>query len=246
MTNHQNRYDVFADLLEYPAEHWAVPIGIAGETDSLANFRCGIEALSVSDLQELYTRTFDLNPVCTLEIGYHLFGENYKRGEFLANLRETEAAFALGQENQLPDYLPVLLRLLTKLPDEELRISLISDCLIPAIEKMLRPLRESENPYRFLLEAVRATLQTEVPHVSAEAPRFRVRTELPVLNDDLVSGSAAGCAVVAPPHRRPITQFDWGCAPNHGVAPNSLSIVPEGQRPSAHQAAEPQSEFAQR
>ena len=55
-----------------------------------------------------HTRTFDLNPVCTLEVGYHLFCENYKRGEFLANLRATEAPFELGQEFQLPDYLPVL------------------------------------------------------------------------------------------------------------------------------------------
>ena len=181
MINQRNNYEVFAGLLEYPDEQWAVPIGIGGETDALANFRCGIEELTLNDLQELYTRTFDLNPVCALEIGYHLFGENYKRGEFLANLRETEASFELGQEHQLPDYLPVLLRLLTKLQDEELRSSLIGECLIPAIDKMLRPLKESDNPYRFLLETVRATLQTEVTHISVDVPRFNLRATLPVI-----------------------------------------------------------------
>ena len=34
-------------------------------------------------IQELYTRTFDINPVCTLEIGWHIFGEDYARGALL-------------------------------------------------------------------------------------------------------------------------------------------------------------------
>ena len=179
MTNHET--EAIADLLEYPDANWDSRIASCANDDSLNEFRSGVDDVVLNDLQELYTRTFDLNPVCALEIGYHLFGENYKRGEFLAHLRETEAPFELGQENQLPDYLPVLLRLLTKLGDEELRTSLIGECLIPAIDKMLQPLKESENPYRFLLGALRATLQTEVPVVSAEAPRFNMRANLPVL-----------------------------------------------------------------
>lgn len=174
-------YKQLADLLEYPDTNWDSKLAACAHNDLLAEFRSGVTALSLSDLQELYTRTFDLNPVCALEIGYHLFGENYKRGEFLANLRETEASCDLGQENQLPDYLPVLLRLLTKLEDEELRSSLISDCLIPALDKMLRPLQETDNPYRLLLTAVRATLQSEAPVVSIETPRFNMRANLPVI-----------------------------------------------------------------
>lgn len=200
MTNHKNSYEQFADLLEYPGEQWKAPLSNADQPVGLDEFVAGIRALSLADLQELYTRTFDLNPVCALEVGYHLFGENYKRGEFLANLRETEGSFELGQENQLPDYLPVLLRLLTKLQDKELRRSLIGECLIPAIDKMLRPLRESDNPYRFLLAGVRATLQTEVPEVSAEA--FIRRTSLPVLsNHDLLAGPVARWEAPALPHR---------------------------------------------
>ncbi len=38
--------------------------------------------------EELYTRTFDLNPVCALEIGWHLFGEDYERGAFLVRMRD--------------------------------------------------------------------------------------------------------------------------------------------------------------
>ena len=177
-------YHKLADLLEYPGENFHSGIMACDANDSLSQFRSGIEGLTLSDLQELYARTFDLNPVCALEIGYHLFGENYKRGEFLANLRETELPFELGQENQLPDYLPVLLRLLTKLDEKELRDSLISDCLIPAIDKMRKSLKDTDNPYGLLLAAVRMTLQSEVPLVSAEPPQFNLRAQLPVLSND--------------------------------------------------------------
>src|SRR5215813_3079056 len=201
-----NTYNKLADLLEYPDSKW--DSNAMADEPSLTEFHSAVAGLTLSELQELYTRTFDLNPVCALEIGYHLFGENYKRGEFLANLRETEAPFELGQENQLPDYLPVLLRLLKRLQDEELRGSLIGECLIPAIEKMLKSFNQTENPYRFLLHAVRSKLQTEAPQFAVEAPRFNLRANLPVLTDaDVFSGSASGC-VPAP------TEFNWGGAPD--------------------------------
>ena len=178
-------YAKLANLLEYPDERWSARVEaarrITGDQGVFAKFNAGVEGFSLSDLQELYTRTFDLNPVCALDIGYHLFGENYKRGQFLASLRETEAPFDLGQEHQLPDYLPVLLRLLTKLEDDDLRASLIGECLIPGIEKMIASFKESKNPYRHLLETVRATLQSEVS-VGEQAVRTSfARASLPVL-----------------------------------------------------------------
>lgn len=184
-------YECLAGLLDYPDGDWRSLIGSfveiaanerAENFDALASFREAVKNMSLSELQEVYTRTFDLSPVCTLDIGYHLFGENYKRGVFLANLRETEAPFDLGQEHQLPDYLPVLLRLLTKLDDEGLRSALVADCMIPALEKMLAKLSEGDNPYRYLLGAVRATLQTQVGVDSCEpeARAFKVRASLPI------------------------------------------------------------------
>jgi nitrate reductase molybdenum cofactor assembly chaperone len=182
-------YEALAELLEYPSlkldiESCSAVIcnEPANVTNSFAEFRASTAALSLNELQELYTRTFDLSPVCALDIGYHLFGENYKRGVFLANLRETEAPFDLGQEHQLPDYLPVLLRLLTKLDDEELRSALIVDCMIPALEKMLKTLSEGENPYRHLIELVRLVLHSEpgVALQQSQVRRVRARASLPV------------------------------------------------------------------
>lgn len=167
-----NLYEALANLLEYPDDDWAARLGeyeqiLNEEWPALApqlhEFRKKLDGFSVSALQEKYTQTFDLNPVCTLEVGYHLFGENYKRGLFLSNLRETEAPYELGQRHQLPDYLPVLLRLLNKLADQELRSALIYECLIPAVDKMVGALSESGNPYSGLLSVVSRALKIEAP-----------------------------------------------------------------------------------
>ena len=172
-------FETLASLLEYPLEGW--PLRLTGAKrelltanpqlfPALLDFSRSVDHLSVAQIQEQYTQTFDLNPVCTLDVGYHLFGENYKRGVFLANLRETEEPFSLGQEHQLPDYLPVLLRLLTRLEDEELRISLIAECLVPAVEKMLEALSPSGNPYGHLIRAINTALKTEVPESYSRIP----------------------------------------------------------------------------
>ena len=165
-------YQAIGDLLEYPGEDWDARLEqckrrVSDEAPALAErllaFALGLDGIPIATLQERYTQAFDLNPVCALEVGYHLFGEDYKRGLFLANLRETEAGLDLGQEHQLPDYLPVLLRLLGRLTDEELRSDLIAECLVPAVEKMIAALKQAKNPYGHLLEALVEALKAEVP-----------------------------------------------------------------------------------
>ncbi len=185
-------YEIYADLLDYPTDDWPARVadckGLMNHTPTpcaalLLEFLQAIEGLPLSILQERYTQTFDLNPVCNLEIGYHLFGENYKRGVFLANLRETEAPFTLGQAHQLPDYLPVLLRLLVKLEDAELRGDLIAECLTPALDLMTAALQKAGNLYGRLIAAIGATLKEEAPQASppVETTAGRGAIALPVL-----------------------------------------------------------------
>jgi nitrate reductase delta subunit len=169
--------DAIADLLEYPSSDWdrrlAHAVAITAERNpallaGLRRFLRAVEPLSIPALQELYTVTFDLNPVCSLDVGYHLFGENYKRGEFLANLREIESGVGLDTMNQLPDYLPILLRLIGRLEEVERRKDLIAECIVPALARMCEAM-PSDNPYRSLIELVRKSVQMEVPEQEAAA-----------------------------------------------------------------------------
>lgn len=105
-------------------------------------------------LEELYTTTFDLNPVATLEAGWHLWGEQYERGRFLADLRGIQEQLGIDAGSELPDHLTVLLPTIAATFDEELR-----EKASKAIDKMLVPLEEQGNPYRHLLRAAREAVQ---------------------------------------------------------------------------------------
>ena len=115
-------------------------------------------------LEEIYTGTFDINPTCTIYAGYQLFGESYKRGEFLVRLKEKYRQRGFFAGNELADHLAVLLQFLGRLdPGETLARELIEDCLVPALEKMNgsfpEPSEGNVNPYACVLRAAASVIE---------------------------------------------------------------------------------------
>jgi len=90
------------------------------------------------DLQELHTRTFDVQALTTLDIGYVLFGDDYKRGALLSNLNQEHSRAENDCRGELADHLPNLLRLIPKLKDQELLGELVREILVPALTLMIR------------------------------------------------------------------------------------------------------------
>ncbi len=90
--------------------------GIAQAAALLTEFCSFVEQASPARLEELYTGTFDLQAVCYPYVGYHLFGDSYKRGMFMAQLNAgyRERGFSAG--NELPDHVAVILRFLASGP----------------------------------------------------------------------------------------------------------------------------------
>jgi nitrate reductase molybdenum cofactor assembly chaperone NarJ/NarW len=159
-------YDLLAELVSYPGEGYAdrlrrcrdlVADDIPEALTWLERFAEQFEPLTATAAEELFTRTFDLNPVCSLEVGWHLFGENYERGEFLVTMRGHLRRLGLLESTELPDHLSHVLRVLGRLPLAEAD-RLLSQSVLPALEKMLAGLARQENPFLFLLEAVRSVL----------------------------------------------------------------------------------------
>lgn len=164
-------FDSFAALLEYPASEMT---GQAREclaqlqsihpeaAEALDKFVRRLDQLSLEKMRELYTVTFDMQPVCYPYVGYHLFGESYKRGAFMAQLNEAYHArdYSAGQE--LPDHLSVILRFIgldAENQQSEFCQALINAGVLPALEKMLKVFdAESENPYAGLLSALQLFL----------------------------------------------------------------------------------------
>jgi nitrate reductase assembly molybdenum cofactor insertion protein NarJ len=90
------------------------------------------------DRQELHTRTFDVQSLTTLDVGYVLFGDDYKRGALLSNLNQEHERACNDCGRELADYLPNLLRLIPKLDDREVRDELVEQILLPAVMLMIR------------------------------------------------------------------------------------------------------------
>ena len=90
------------------------------------------------DLQELHTRTFDVQAVTTLGTGYVLFGDDYKRGALLSNLNREHNEADNDCGGELADHLPNVLRLIPKLKDQGLLEELVEQILVPALMLMIR------------------------------------------------------------------------------------------------------------
>jgi nitrate reductase delta subunit len=131
------------------------PVPPPARIDCAGEFFDEVAHVDPRGLEELYTTTFDLNPVATLEVGWHLWGEQYERGRFLADLRGLQAQLGIDDGGELPDHLTVLLPTIAARPDDaELRQKAAK-----AIEKMLKPLDEHGNPYRHVLRAAKEALR---------------------------------------------------------------------------------------
>lgn len=192
-------YDLLATLLGYPQDKTRAALErcrtIGRMKDSVAvefldRFAEQTAAMTAEELQELYTRTFDLNPTCSLEVGWQLYGENYTRGEFLVAMRQTLRRLDVPESTELPDHLTHVLSALGRMDSIEASQYSV-ECLVPALEKMLQGLTGKDNPYASVLEAIRQT----VGNCQLPVARWQTaaRRELPVLPNAALEPSTGNC-----------------------------------------------------
>jgi nitrate reductase delta subunit len=115
--------DSLADLLTFPyaplvprarACAAALRLSNGAAADAVVRFCEAIQTQPQASLQEDYTDTFDLEPACSLELGWHLFGDTHDRGGFLAVLRDDLRQAGVEETAGLPDHLAHLLSLVAR------------------------------------------------------------------------------------------------------------------------------------
>ncbi len=196
-TEMRSLYQCFARMLEYPAggtlQAAIKAHGLLLDEDPKAaalvkEFHDYAASLPPGRLEEVYTGTFDLDAACHPYVGYHLFGETYKRSVFLVELKQRYAAEGfVFPENDLPDHLAVVLHFLAATRDETQAQEIARDALLPVLDRMtgraksegfdedentdaevgqisnLTREEESEKrtPFHGVLEALRSVLQNQ-------------------------------------------------------------------------------------
>jgi nitrate reductase delta subunit len=175
-------FHFFSALLEYPTLAIAQQVGTGMEWLAVAypqaaarlyQFQQSVKEYPVERLEEIYTRTFDLQPVTYPYVGFHLFGESYKRGAFMAKLNEVYSSHGFSTGKELPDHVAVILRFLASEGESrtgEFGQTLLAEGLAPTLAIMAEALNSQvDNPYAFLISAlslvVEEIMAEEIIHV---------------------------------------------------------------------------------
>ncbi|MCZ7574075.1 MAG: nitrate reductase molybdenum cofactor assembly chaperone [Ardenticatenaceae bacterium] len=178
-------FQLFAELLDYPKSDLTdavrecvacVAVHSAEAATLFREFEVLVSETSLGRLQEIYSGVFDLDAACHPYVGYHLFGESYKRSVFLLELKKRYRAAGLVAENELPDHLAVLLRFLAITDDATLASEIVHEALLAALDRMTGKAKSAgydeqesvetddsqkqRHPYRGVLEAMRLVLQS--------------------------------------------------------------------------------------
>jgi nitrate reductase delta subunit len=192
MQTDRKLYQTLASLLSYPTgcvyeqAGWLYHQSLkqeAGDIPSVEPFYAFISERRLEEIEETFTKTFDLNPSCCLEVGWHLYGEDYQRGAFLVNMRQSLEEENLEESHELPDHISHCLRLLTCLEPEDAEVFVLK-YIHPALAKIMNALEE-DNPYRAVIALLRYELERQYGPVDPQHDNDHKLIDLPVLNNVL-------------------------------------------------------------
>lgn len=153
-SDHDSRVQFCID--QFPNEH-------ADVRDLISEYLSLVDPLSLSEMEELYIKTFDLNKTGTLDLGWHLFGEDYNRGLFLVKIRQYLQLLKIPETTELPDHVSQVLRVLGRMSRDEAN-QFAYACVIPALETIAEGIQE-DNPHDRLIRGLILLLRSlfEVP-----------------------------------------------------------------------------------
>ncbi len=121
----------------------------------MQRFVVAVGSLTLGEWEELHTETLDLDPKFVPYVGHVAWGENYRRGAFMADLVAAMAEADVDLRGELPDHIEPILRYLaaTDEPIEDL-----VEALPAAVAEMNAVLKTAapDNPYCHLLAATLA------------------------------------------------------------------------------------------
>ncbi len=172
---------LFASLLDYPTpglgDAARLGAGLTAGYDQkaavlLSEFQEFVEETPPGQLEEIYTGVFELNAAFYPYVGFHLFGETYKRSVFLLELKQRYTAKGFDAGSELADHLAVLLRFVSQCDDTALGEEILRDALLPALGKICCGKEENDiaeddalvqsrgrTAYQHLLSALQLTVQ---------------------------------------------------------------------------------------
>jgi len=140
-----NHYNTISRLFDYPEDDYydVVAEAITSLSNNYPEAKKKLEEflkllpMQLSEVQELYSKSFEVQAVTSLDVGYVLYGDDYQRGIILVKLNEEHDKVNNDCGRELGDFLPNLLRLLPKIADKNVTSEMVSMLIAPSVEKMI-------------------------------------------------------------------------------------------------------------
>lgn len=153
-------FERLAIAFQYPTPDRLAELEAAADgmesTSAKRRFRAFVRelgGLSLAEWEELHTRSLDLGPLFVPYVGWVTWGENYQRGEFMAEMKAALEFQGVPMNGELPDHLDPVLRYLA-VADPPLPT--LVEVFPAAVATMTRKLKETDgsSPYLHLLKAI--------------------------------------------------------------------------------------------
>lgn len=167
-----------AELLNYPQEDYADAVVRCRDrllnsnpeaAACISEFMADTAKNTTEELQELYTRTFDVAPICIPYVTAYIYGEeSFERGDLMSKLGEIYSRYDFQAGAELPDHIAVVLSFADLLNEEE-KAELVEYCLTNPINQMLERLQMADNIFTPVLAAVKLVLAKEATLRKADA-----------------------------------------------------------------------------
>lgn len=152
--------------------------------ETLRVFHEHMKGRDTDQRQELFTKTFDVQPICYLDLGYVMFGEDYKRGAFLLSMQSEQQKISNDCGTELPDHICNVLTLMTISNDETFIRELVAKIFQPCLKKMIAEFEMArvDLKIKVLRKLHKAVIQEDLNHGNVYRNCFEAL--LNILNDD--------------------------------------------------------------
>jgi nitrate reductase assembly molybdenum cofactor insertion protein NarJ len=172
------KYSILAGLFDYPDQKTDDLLNLTRDIlqeqypmalDPYLQFEETIRGMDLHSREEYFINTFEVEALISMDLGYILFGEDYKRGNFLAMMQQEQIEAGNNLGSELADHLPNVLRLLPLMSEQEVAEELAYSIMLPAIREILKKFENTANVYQYAFETVLKVMETDFSGLPFEA-----------------------------------------------------------------------------
>jgi nitrate reductase assembly molybdenum cofactor insertion protein NarJ len=192
------QYHALSNLFRYPREGYKKRVNSCAillkqyypeAYQSFLPFLEIIKHKTLFEIEELFGQTFHIQAICYLDVGYVLFGEDYKRGEFLVQIKNEQAKVNNECGEELADNLPNILTLMELLEDKEFLGELAVRVMIPALKLMLKEFETSRMALKTKVRKKKQKVIIQEDMKNKNAYQYVIQTALQILELDFADVS---------------------------------------------------------